>query len=207
VTVRRLEDDVDCALAVETFDPFALDAAGGGDLQAGALSTAGERTPPRERTSPFRLFGVPRDVARLLRAALALAQRRIEAIAGRNASQSEAFEAMLAHALAEWMRHPPGSRPASRERLVFERDGWRCAVPGCSSYANLHAHHLAFRSAGGSDEPSNLVTLCAFHHLRGVHAGRVRIRGLAPCRLRFELGVRTGCAPLAVYGSGDRVVG
>jgi hypothetical protein len=85
------------------------------------------------------------------------------------------------------------------------RDGWRCAVPGCSSHANLHAHHVLFRSAGGSDAPSNLITLCAWHHQRGVHGGLVRIRGRAPDRLRFELGVRPGRLPLAVYLSGDRV--
>jgi hypothetical protein len=48
------------------------------------------------------------------------------------------------------------------------------------------------------------VTLCAYHHLRGVHGGRLRIRGRAPHALRFELGLRAGGAPLAVYASGDR---
>jgi hypothetical protein len=38
-----------------------------------------------------------------------------------------------------------------------------------------------------------------------VHAGVIRIRGRAPHRLRFELGVRRGREPLAVYLSGDRV--
>jgi hypothetical protein len=84
-------------------------------------------------------------------------------------------------------------------------DGWRCAVPACSSHANLHAHHVVFRSAGGSDASSNLITLCAWHHQRGVHGGLVRIQGRAPDRLRFELGVRSGRPPLAVYLSGDRV--
>jgi hypothetical protein len=78
-------------------------------------------------------------------------------------------------------------------------------VPGCTSYANLQAHHVRFRSAGGSGALSNLVTLCAFHHLRGVHAGRIRVRGRAPDGLRFELGVRPGRAPLVVYRSGDRL--
>ncbi len=34
--------------------------------------------------------------------------------------------------------------------------------------------------------------LCAFHHLRGVHAGRARVRGRAPSWLVFELGLRDG---------------
>jgi hypothetical protein len=42
------------------------------------------------------------------------------------------------------------------------------------------------------------VTLCAYHHLRGVHGGRLRIRGRAPHAMRFELGLRAGRGPLAV---------
>ena len=65
---------------------------------------------------------------------------------------------------------------------------------------------MTFRSAQGSDEPWNLVTLCAFHHQRGVHEGTVAVRGRAPDALVFELGTRPGRPPLARYRSGDRVV-
>ena len=106
------------------------------------------------------------------------------------------------HALDAWSQHAPGRR---RTDAIFARDGWRCAVPGCSSMRNLHAHHIRHRSQGGSDDPSNLVTLCAFHHQRGVHGGTVRCRGRAPDALRFDLGVR-GSRPLLSYRSGDRLV-
>jgi hypothetical protein len=119
-------------------------------------------------------------------------QRRIERQQGRPSSRSEALEAMLAHAVAAWQ--PEKATP--RDHAVFERDGWRCTVPGCSSYRNLHAHHIVFRSAGGNDGPSNLTTLCAWHHLRGVHAGAVRSTGRAPDDLRFELGG-------VIYGPGE----
>jgi len=66
--------------------------------------------------------------------------------------------------------------------------------------------HCRFRSHGGSDEPENLITLCAWHHQRGVHGGLVRITGRAPDRLRFELGLRDGEPPLMVFESGDRLV-
>ena len=56
-----------------------------------------------------------------------------------------------------------------------------------------------FRSAGGSDELSNRTTLRVWHHLRGVHAGRVRCTGAAPEGLRFELGLRGGKPPLLDY--------
>jgi hypothetical protein len=88
-----------------------------------------------------------------------------------------------------------------RDHRVFERDGWRCTVPGCSSYRNLHNHHILFRSHSGPDDPWNRTALCAAHHQRAVHGGigRIRIRGRAPDGLRFEL-------PLVTYGPGERIL-
>ena len=86
---------------------------------------------------------------------------------------------------------------------VIERDGYLCAVPGCTSRRNLHDHHIRFRSAGGSDAPGNRITLCAFHHQRCLHAGILRVQGRAPAGLVFELGASPGRAPLARYRSGD----
>ena len=193
VTVRRLEDDVDRAIASGCLDPEAK-AAALPDPHTGAHPTG-----PAGPTTPYSIFGCPRDVARLFRAVLATVQRRIERHTGRPASESEAFGAMLDHALESWGAHtkvPP-------EHRVFARDGWRCTAPGCTSYRNLHDHHIRFRSAGGSDDLSNRTTLCAWHHLRGVHAGVVRCTGQAPHGLRFELGVRIGKPPLASYRSGE----
>jgi hypothetical protein len=109
---------------------------------------------------------------------------------------------MLDHALEAWEPESPTARQR-REQAVFERDGWRCTVPGCTSYRNLQKHHVVFRSRGGSDDDSNLTTLCAWHHLRGVHGGVLRCTGTAPDGLRFTLGLRAAHAPLAVYGPGD----
>jgi hypothetical protein len=133
---------------------------------------------------------------------LARVQRRLEQRLGRTSSEGEAFEAMLEHALESWGL----DRPLARKYAVFERDGWRCTVPGCTSYRNLQDHHIRFRSAGGSEALENRTTLCAFHHLRGVHAGRVRCRGHAPEGLVFELGLRDGEAPLMRFAAGDRVM-
>jgi hypothetical protein len=98
-------------------------------------------------------------------------------------ARAGSLEALLAHAIASWAEQ--GSR--FRDPADFERDGWRCTVPGCTARRNLHSHHIRFRSAGGPDEPWNRTTLCAFHHHRGVHAGAVRIAGRAPDGLVFEL--------------------
>ena len=59
-------------------------------------------------------------------------------------------------------------------------------------------------SEENSDVPENRITLCAFHHQRCLHAGRLRIRGRAPDELVFELGLRPAdLPPLARYRSGD----
>ncbi len=122
---------------------------------------------------------------------------------GHKPTDGEALGIMLEHVLRVWGALDEKVRKAHQ---VFARDGWRCAVPGCSSMRNLHDHHIIFRSAGGSDDPSNRLTLCAFHHLRGVHAGIIDCKGTAPSSLRITLGVRADGPPLATYASGDRLL-
>jgi hypothetical protein len=78
-------------------------------------------------------------------------------------------------------------RPArTRAQKVRERDQGNCQVPGCS-HAAVHAHHVEFRSRGGSDEFDNLVAMCGFHHLRCVHGGYLRVVGRAPDALTWFL--------------------
>jgi len=111
------------------------------------------------------------------------------------------------HARRAWSQmEAPRSK---REEAILERDDWRCAVPGCSSRRSLQRHHIVFASRGGGNEPENLVTLCAFHHLIGVHQGLIRIRGKARTgaeNLLFELGLRRGGAKaLATYRGDHRL--
>jgi hypothetical protein len=179
--------DVERALATGALDPRSL----AEEVQAGAHPTV-----PRETIHLF--FTAPADVARLFRGVLATVQRRIERKSGRTASESEALDAMLEHCFAAWSPEHP---KIPLDHLVFERDGWRCTVPGCTSYRNLHSHHIVFRSDDGSDESWNRTSLCAAHHQRCVHEGlgRIRIQGRAPEALRFEL-------PLVTYGPGETIL-
>jgi hypothetical protein len=131
---------------------------------------------------------VPRRVHRLLAAAF----RAARAASERWLDPGSCLERIAEHFIETW-------RPALRERStphrkVLARDGGFCQVPGCSRPAG-HAHHVVFRSRGGGDETSNLVSLCAAHHLHGVHAGYVRVRGAAPEALRWEMALPPGGAP------------
>jgi 5-methylcytosine-specific restriction endonuclease McrA len=69
--------------------------------------------------------------------------------------------------------------PDSYKRLcrqVLTRDNWRCQV--CGSKNNLQVHHQQLRSQQGSDEDSNLITLCAGcqAQLHGSHTENYRLR-------------------------------
>ncbi len=225
VSVRRLRDDVDRALILADTNPAAFARSGGvpdleaelacesdeaARLQTGANSTNPEGTPlqggpaPRETARAF--FTAPRSAARLFQATLCTVQRRLGACLGRPATLSDALDAMLEHCFEAWgLRDPKQERERKRDYRIFERDGWLCAVPGCTSYRNLQAHHKHYRSHGGDDADENLITLCAWHHQRALHHDRV-IRVVGRARTRFELGVRRGRAPLAVYASGDVLV-
>ena len=94
------------------------------------------------------------------------------------------FERVLLHAQVQWLSGSQHRDP------VFERDGWRCAAPVCTSRRNLQDHHIEFRSQGGGNELGNRITLCAWHHLRGIHGGRVRLRGAVGDGLHWQIGLR-----------------
>ena len=109
-----------------------------------------------------------------------------------------ALEALLLHVIDEWERAPRHHDP------IFARDGWRCVVPACSSRRNLHDHHLRYRSRSGTNARWNRSSVCAAHHLHGIHTGAIRAYGRAPDAIRWELGVRIGAPPFLEF-IGDRL--
>jgi hypothetical protein len=68
-------------------------------------------------------------------------------------------------------------------RLLRARDRG-CRFPGCANDRYVDAHHIRHWVDGGETKPSNLVSLCRFHH-REVHEGGVRIAVLDDGALRF----------------------
>jgi hypothetical protein len=136
---------------------------------------------------------LPPSVAGLLLLTIA-AVRKAD---GRRLSPGECYAKACAHFIEVWK---PVLRAGKKtlSRRVLKRDRGRCQVPVCSKAA-AHSHHMQHRSAGGADEEANLIGLCAPHHLRGVHMGRVRLRRESPGRLRWELGVGEWEAPRRVF--------
>jgi hypothetical protein len=207
VTVRRLEADVERALLLRA----------GHDRAWQRCKFHPERAqdpiPPAERqlcapdvdpeATQELSWRVPREVASLFFGVRETLRAKLRRERSRFLTDGQVFDGLLDCALLTWSLRDPRAR---RPDPVMERDGYLCAVPGCTSRRNLHDHHIVFRSACGSDAGENRITLCAFHHQRALHAGLLRIRGRAPDELVFELGLRPGAAPLLRYRSGDVAV-
>ncbi len=126
---------------------------------------------------------VPIRIALLLQAAF----RAVRATEGRLLGDGRCLVLMARHFIATWKAHVKKARTLLQK--VRERDLGRCQTPGCSRRA-VHSHHVVPRSRGGSDDPENLVALCACHHLRGIHGGYMRVWGRAPDDLVWEVGGR-----------------
>jgi hypothetical protein len=120
---------------------------------------------------------------------VALLDEAILAFARGHETRWKSLARLLVHAQRQWRSLPKHRDP------VFARDGWRCAVPACTSRRNLNDHHIIFRSHGGGNKRHNRITVCAAHHHHGIHAGIVRARGRAQGGITWELGVRPGHRP------------
>ncbi len=130
----------------------------------------------------FRVW-MPVSVAEVVKAAF----RAARAAAKRWLSAGECLVTLAEHFVETWRAQLKQAN--TLQRRIRARDRHFCQVPGCSRAA-VHAHHIKPRSQGGSDDPSNLISLCAAHHLHGIHGGRMRVTGTAPDNLVWEFGLR-----------------
>lgn len=60
--------------------------------------------------------------------------------------------------------------------MVLNRDNYKCQYcKGKHKDSKLEVHHIVYRSQGGSDEESNLITLCHTCH-KDLHDGRITLK-------------------------------
>jgi hypothetical protein len=69
---------------------------------------------------------------------------------------------------------------------IYERDRHRCQSP-CCSRRDVTPHHLRFRAHGGDDADENLISLCTWCHLAGIHGGQISATPPAP-HIRWAFG-------------------
>jgi hypothetical protein len=74
--------------------------------------------------------------------------------------------------------------PPALRRFVLHRDGGACTADGCTSRYRLQPHHIHPRRDGGKHDPSNLTTLCWFHHHVVIHGMGYRIDAESPPQRR-----------------------
>jgi hypothetical protein len=72
---------------------------------------------------------------------------------------------------------------APLRRLLTTRDKG-CRFPGCANARYIDMHHIRHWANGGETKPSNLVSLCRFHH-RAVHEGGFNVEMLDDGAFRF----------------------
>ena len=71
--------------------------------------------------------------------------------------------------------------------MVLNRDNYTCqCCKGKHKDSKLEVHHIIFRSQGGSDEESNLITLCHTCH-NDLHSGKINLKlnGKAKGNLKY----------------------
>jgi hypothetical protein len=116
---------------------------------------------------------------------------------GRPSYPWERLLVLLRHFLDQW--DAGGYETWRKSAQLHLRFGCMCAVPGCTQRRNLHGHHLEHLSQGGSNAPENLSSVCAGHHLGGIHAAIIRVHGRAPDALEWHL-------PGGLHTIGDVIV-
>lgn len=66
-------------------------------------------------------------------------------------------------------KRPKEHRDAQKQNRI---ENPCCAI--CGTSENVQSHHLFEYSCGGTADPDNFVTLCAYHH-QCVHEGKISL--------------------------------
>jgi hypothetical protein len=85
----------------------------------------------------------------------------------------EQWRAMAKRAKATAKPRQRDALPLKTQVIVLTESGYRCAVPTCRNILALDMHHIWEVSAGGGDDPSNLIALCPTCHAL-YHRGTIK---------------------------------
>ena len=77
---------------------------------------------------------------------------------------------------------------ANLREAVFTRDHYKCRIcgKGVEDGVILHAHHIRYRSDGGTDRVNNLLTVCSKCHTPKNHRPGGKLYGLKPLTGTFK---------------------
>jgi len=98
-------------------------------------------------------------------------------------SRGAPFVPFLVRALLDTWRDTTARNVAYAD--LYLRDRWHCGSPVCQS-RNVTPHHIRFRSHGGGEERTNLISLCERCHLEFVHNHKLRVSGHAPHGMTWQ---------------------
>jgi hypothetical protein len=91
--------------------------------------------------------------------------------------------------------HLTESIPPAIRAWVLHRDQGQCSIEGCRSRYRLQIHHIRERHDGGDHDPSNLITLCWYHHHIAIHELGMTIDPNSPVHRRRLIGWRPTTGP------------
>jgi hypothetical protein len=194
-------------LLLDVLDSLAREDSGGDNAASSTSDNHHAQRP--EPTMPVRFY-IPRELYGIWNAAVRRYTLLIPFEDGVEfLVNNYGVEHFIAILLTEYLLNEKAHDKAAHSNKVFERDGYRCQVPGCSNRRNIHSHHLEFRSHGGCDAQSNRLTLCRAHHLWILHILHgLKIEGTAPDKLTFTFGPGSSPEgqPFMVYSSDMKVL-
>ena len=116
---------------------------------------------------------------------VALHYRQLEAAHAAAGRPGGSFVRFLCVAFfTTWWRHLGVS---DKREMTYRMGLYRCACPVCDE-RNVTCHHVWYVGRGGPDVLWNTIAACVFCHLFGEHGARLKVRGVAPNRLTWEIG-------------------
>ena len=74
--------------------------------------------------------------------------------------------------------------PPQLRSFILWRDQGQCSIEGCQSRYRLQPHHIQHRNQGGTHDPTNLISLCWFHHHVAIHQMGFQIDPSTPTHRR-----------------------